>query len=60
MQNRILAGLVACAIAGLACGTSITLPDLPTPGPEIVEQISIPVPDASPARLIVSFGAGEL
>jgi hypothetical protein len=60
MHNRILVAGAILAVTGLACGADITLPKAATPGPEIVDHISVPVPETTPARLTVSFGAGEL
>lgn len=60
MNIRLLIAAMAFALAGFACGGDITLPDVPTAGPEIVDQIRVPAPAAGAARLTISFGAGEL
>ena len=52
--------VIVLALASLACGGNITLPQAPTAGPEMVEEISIPAPATGAARLTISFGAGEL
>jgi hypothetical protein len=48
------------AVVALACGGTITLPEIPTAGPTKVEEISVPAPAGGEARLTLSFGAGEL
>jgi hypothetical protein len=48
------------AVTALACGGTITLPEIPTVGPTKVEEISVPAPTDGEARLTFSFGAGEL
>jgi uncharacterized protein DUF2154 len=60
MYPRILMAALILSVATLACGASISLPKLPTPGPTITEQISVPVPQTGTTRLTLSFGAGEL
>jgi len=60
MTHRWFVPVAVLAVAAVACGGTITLPELPTAGPTIVEDVSIPVPAAGPARLTISFGAGEL
>jgi hypothetical protein len=52
--------LILLAVSALACGGTITLPDIPTAGPAKVEEISVPAPTGGEARLTFSFGAGEL
>jgi hypothetical protein len=52
--------LIILAVAALACGGTITLPEVPTAGPTKVEEISVPAPAGGEARLTLSFGAGEL
>jgi len=60
MRNRPLIVVLVLAVAALACGGSFTLPQAPTAGPAIVDEISVPAPAAGAARLTISFGAGEL
>ena len=60
MLSRLLVVLAIIGLAVLACGGNIQLPEIPTPGPTLVDRISIPVPDADAARLVISFGAGKL
>jgi hypothetical protein len=60
MTNRPIVLIFVLAAVGVACGGTITLPQVPTAGPTIVEDISIPGPATGEARLTISFGAGEL
>jgi hypothetical protein len=61
MIRRILVVLSVLAIASLACGLGIRPPVLPTAGPTVTEEISIPAPDAGGTPVLqIEFGAGEL
>jgi hypothetical protein len=60
MTTTLKITLTVLAVAALACGATITLPEVPTAGPTKVEAISVPVPAGGEARLTLSFGAGEL
>lgn len=60
MNHKLISVLLVLALAGLACGFTIDLPDVPTPGPEVMDDISVPAPKAGDAELSLSFGAGEL
>ena len=60
MNTRPLMAASMLALASFACGGEIAFPDVPTAGPEMVDQISVPAPSAGAARLTISFGAGEL
>jgi hypothetical protein len=44
----------------MACGFSVDLPQVPTPGPEVTDSITVAVPDSEETRLKISFGAGTL
>jgi len=56
----LLSFLAILALASLACSVSVNLPDAPTPGPEVTDQITVAAPSSEEARLKISFGAGEL
>jgi hypothetical protein len=61
MMRRILVVLSVLAIASLACGVNISPPALPTAGPTVTEEISVPPPDAGGTPVLqIEFGAGEL
>ena len=59
MTKKILFALIVLALATLACGIETNLPVVPTPGPEVTDQISVAAPDGD-ANLTLSFGAGDL
>jgi len=63
MKTPIICALLVLALASLACGFNIDLPQLPqavTPGAEQTMNIETAVPASAPAMLQISFGAGEL
>lgn len=60
MNVKVLSAILVLAIASLACGFSIDLPNLPKAGPEVEESISVTDPKSDETRLSISFGAGEL
>jgi len=60
MNYKIISIALILALATLACGFSIPLPKAPTPGPDVTEAISVPVPDTATTNLSINFGAGEL
>jgi len=59
-MKYLLAFLTILALATMACGFTINIPQVPTPGPDITDEITVAVPDTDEARLKISFGAGEL
>ncbi len=58
MKNRLIAAFLVLALASLACGFNIA--QTPTPGPEVKENISVPVPDSNTVSLDLAFGAGDM
>jgi len=60
MSYKIISAILVLALASLACGFSIDLPKGPTPGPDVTDEISIPVPASGEASLSIKFGAGKL
>jgi hypothetical protein len=50
MTNRPIILILVLAAVGAACGGTITLPQAPTAGPTIVEDLSIPGPATGEAR----------
>ncbi len=46
------------ALTSMAC--RIGIPQAPTPGPDVVDEISAEYPDSGDASLTLSFGAGEM
>jgi hypothetical protein len=60
MLGRLVVVLVIIGLAIIACGGNLQLPQVPTAGPTVVDQIHVPAPTGDAARLVISFGAGEL
>ena len=59
-MKHLLLFLTILTLASLACGFSVNIPSVPTPGPEVTHGITVEVPDTDEPRLKISFGAGEL
>jgi hypothetical protein len=59
-MKYLLLFLAVLALATMACGFSVNIPSVPTPGAEVTDEITVAVPDGEGTRLKVSFGAGEL
>lgn len=59
-MKYLFAFLTILALATMACGFTISIPDRPTPGPDVTDEISVAIPDSDDTRLKISFGAGEL
>jgi len=59
-MKYLLALLAILALASLACGFSVNIPQVPTPGPEVTDDITVTIPEGDEVRLKISFGAGEL
>jgi hypothetical protein len=60
MNVRVISAILILSLASLACGFSVSLPDMPEAGPEVKESIKVTAPDAEETRLSLSFGAGKL
>ena len=60
MNTRFISAFLVLALASLACGFNIDMPKMSTPGPEVTEEIVIPVPDTDEVSLKLSFGAGDM
>lgn len=59
-MKYLIAFLTILALATMACGFTVSIPDRPTPGPDVTDEISVAIPDSEETRLKISFGAGEL
>jgi hypothetical protein len=59
-MKYLLSFLIILTLASMACGFSVDLPQVPTPGPEVTDPITVAVPDSEETRLKISFGAGTL
>ena len=60
MNVKIVSAVLALALAMMACGFNIDLPEVPTPGPEVTDEITIAAPTSGEAWLRLDFGAGKL
>jgi hypothetical protein len=60
MNVKIVLAILILALASMACGFSIDLPERAKAGPDIEESITVADPKSDETRLSISFGAGEL
>lgn len=60
MNAKIILAIIMLALASMACGFSIDLPERVKAGPEVEESITVAAPESDETRLTISFGAGEL
>ena len=60
MFRKLFIFIAVLALASMACGFNIDLPQKAQPGPEVVDEINIDYPDAEETNLKLSFGAGDL
>lgn len=60
MYRKLIIFVAILALASMACGFNINIPERAQPGPEVTEDILIPYPKEEDASLKLSFGAGEL
>ena len=60
MNVKIILAILVLALASMACGFSIDLPERPKAGPDVEESITIADPKSDETRLTLSFGAGKL
>ncbi|CAG0996462.1 hypothetical protein ANAEL_02624 [Anaerolineales bacterium] len=60
MKTKLILVFIVFALTSLACGFTINLPKVPTPGPEVTDEINVAVPDSEDVSLRLSFGAGDL
>jgi len=60
MNSKNLLFIAILALATLACGFTVNVPSVPTPGPSVTDEISVAAPKSEETRLTISFGAGEL
>lgn len=60
MNVKIVSAILVLAIASMACGFTVDLPDRVEPGPDVEESITVSAPKSDETRLTFSFGAGTL
>jgi uncharacterized protein DUF2154 len=60
MNVKIIVAIFVLALASMACGFSIDIPDRLKAGPEVEESITIADPKSDDTHLTLNFGAGTL
>ena len=60
MLRKLILLIAILALASMACGFNIDIPEVPKPGPEVVDDINVKTPKADDVSLKLSFGAGEI
>jgi len=61
MKYRLVTIVLTLALATMACGFNVKMPQIPTAGPDITEQVSVPVPSGGGTPMLtLAFGAGEM
>ncbi|MBI4761896.1 MAG: toast rack family protein [Chloroflexota bacterium] len=60
MNLKIISAVLVLALASLACGFNVDLPERVTPGAEVKESIVVAGSGSAETRLTLSFGAGSL
>ncbi|MBC7877488.1 MAG: hypothetical protein H7Y59_09990 [Anaerolineales bacterium] len=60
MFRKLILFVAILALATMACGFNIDLPNAPEPGPDVTNEIKVPTPKTDDVSLSLSFGAGEM
>ncbi|MEW6285351.1 MAG: toast rack family protein [Chloroflexota bacterium] len=60
MNMKVISAILVLALASLACGFDVNLPESVTPGAEVKESIAVTGSGSEETRLTLSFGAGSL
>lgn len=60
MNLKIISAILVLALASMACGFDVSLPERAEPGPEVEESITVAGSRSGETRLTISFGAGSL
>lgn len=60
MNARIISAILVLALASMACGFDLDLPERVEPGPDVEESITVTGSGSDETRLTISFGAGVL
>lgn len=60
MLRKLILLIAILALASMACGFNINIPDAPKPGPQVTDDINVKAPKADDINLKLSFGAGEM
>jgi DUF4097 and DUF4098 domain-containing protein YvlB len=60
MNVKVISAILVLALASMACGFTVDLPERAEPGPEVEESITVTGSGSDETRLTISFGAGML
>jgi hypothetical protein len=60
MFRKLVLFIAILALASMACGFNLDLPKVPTPGPEVTDEITVPTPKTDEVSLSLAFGAGDM
>lgn len=60
MNVKVISAILLLALASMACGFDVSLPERAEPGPEVEESITVTGSRSDETRLTISFGAGSL
>lgn len=60
MNLKVISAILLLALASMACGFDVSLPERAEPGPEVEESITVTGSRSGETRLTISFGAGSL
>ncbi len=60
MNVKIISVILVLALANMACGFTIDLPERAKAGPDVKESVTVADPQSDETRLTISFGAGSL
>jgi hypothetical protein len=60
MNLKTISAILVLALASMACGFDVSLPERVEPGPEVEESITVAGSRSGETRLTISFGAGSL
>ncbi|HEY5731029.1 MAG TPA: toast rack family protein [Anaerolineales bacterium] len=60
MNVKIFSAILVLALASMACGFTVDLPERVQPGAEVEESITVAGSGSDETRLTISFGAGSL
>ena len=60
MNVKIISAILVLALASMACGFSVDLPEQAKAGPDIKDSITVADPKSEQTRLDITFGAGDL
>jgi hypothetical protein len=60
MSVKIISAILVLALASIACGFTINLPERPKAGPKVTDSITVADPKSDETRLTIAFGAGKL